>query len=925
MLIDREYLVEIDARDASGATVTLRFSRDGYMTARSDTPADTVYHPRISDPGTLALYLWGAGTTGGSSEVGWGSIILHNQDSGLDYLLTDGYGVAGVAVRIKIGAPTAALAAFETIFSGTIESMEFDADGTVRVALRDRQHLLSVAPLQDTLYAGSNTPPNGVEGLERDLRGKGKPRIYGGLCLNVAPPLVNASRLIYEISDRRCHSIEGLYEGGVQITKGVEFSRVQLTGDGSVPLTIQRTFSSGNVSAAGNTITLTGLVFNPGDRVTFSHATYNPFPSPLEVSSSNPFETRTYYARRGGDLVVLHNSSADALAAANTINLTTGGVAGMAFALSGGGVSWAFDSTMVVTANDWIDFGFSVSALPQASAVKISYPSSTAILPAPLKAQQSYYMGGSGSTFTLHNTQADAIAGANPIDLTTAGVSGLTFTATIFSSTTPTELSDWLDFAQSGVSTSQETITTTVAHGLVIGQAVKVRKKTTGTLPAPLLADTIYYARPSSSTATRLYPTRADAEADTNRVNLTSTGSSETNQISANTVAPGTYCWCNDDDGCFVRLGTKPVLAITSDAIGARTVQATPGTWVDFAQSGVSTGSDAITTAAVHGLTTGDPVLVRKKTVGTLPAPLAADTIYYARVLTTTVLELHATQRSSVNFGTRVDLTDQGSADLNQIAKATISYAAVATGSVLEQIALDAGLDAADIEAADVAALDAAAPAEVAEYLQVGDTRSARTVMDAVAASVGAWYAFDATGSLRMGRLVAPSGAPALTLTEDAIFEVQRTQAGGDGSGVPTWRCTLRYAPSYTVQTTEQLAGAVTDDRAAAVGREYREAVAEINEVLDVHPGAPTREFTARLVAAADAADEATRRQSLYGTRRDLLRVRVPLTAAVAAVELGSVVSITWPKLGLSAGRSTLLIGMETEWARDQAWLLLWG
>ena len=422
--IRREYLVELDLRTSAGVAETLRFSRDGYISRRSDSPADAVYAPRVADPGRLSLYLWGAGTTGGSSEVGWGETLLDNEDGGLDYLLEDGYGWAGCAVRIKAGEPDAALADFATLFTGTIEKIAFGADGVVRVAVRDRQHLLSTNPLQSNLYAGDNVAPNGVEGLERDLRGKGKPRLYGGLSLNVSPPLVNASRLIYEVSDRRIHAIEGVYDGGVEITKGVEFSRVQLTGDGSVPLTIQRNFTSANVSAAANTITLTGLTFNPGDRVTFSHAAYNPFPAPLEVSSTNAFETRTYYARRGGNLVLLHNSSADALAATNTIDLTSTGAAGLAFALSGGGVSWAFNSTMVSVANNWIDFGFSVSALPQASAMKLSYPSSTAILPAPLKAQQSYYMGGSGATFTLH------MVGQSCCDLAHQGaLAGITITA----------------------------------------------------------------------------------------------------------------------------------------------------------------------------------------------------------------------------------------------------------------------------------------------------------------------------------------------------------------------------------------------------------------------------------------------------------------------------------------------------------------
>lgn len=827
MLIDREYLVEIDARDASGATVTLRFSRDGYMTARSDTPADTVYHPRIADPGTLALYLWGAGTTGGSSEVGWGSIILRNQDSGLDYLLTDGYGLAGVAVRIKIGAPTAALAAFTTIFSGTIEAVEFDADGTVRMAVRDLQHLLSVSPLQSNLYAGSNEPPNGLEGLARDLKGKGKPRLYGGRARNFAPALVNAQRLIYQVSDRPVASVDAVYEGGAMMTAGAEMTFAALTGDISTA-TFSTNFTSASVSIAADTIVLTGAVFNPGDPVTFTHGTFNPFPSPIALKSGpgQQYQSATYIGTGRASCRIftsLANAETD-----TRIDLTNQGTSGIAFSAAYAGYTFSFVSTAVDVSANTINLGPPDILAPSKKSIIFSFPSSTAILPAPLDKATTYYLSGTAATAKLHLSAADAIAGINPVNLTSAGISGVTFTARV--TTSGTEFETWTDFRNTGVNTTADEITCSSAHGITTGDSVVVRKKfAAGNLPAPLLASAYYYARAVSTTIVTLHTSKAGALANTGRVNITDQGSSTPtnwswNQISRTYVLPGTYRWASDaTGGCVIRLGTKPVKAIT------------------------------------------------------------------------------------------VDATAQASA-ANQT-----------TAQALKAIALDAGIDAGAIESADVTALDAAAPQPVAEYLPTGDTRSARSVMDVVAASVGAWYAFDATGRLRMGRLIAPSGTPALTLTEDSIFEVQRTQAGDDGSGVPTWRCTVRYAPSIVVQTTDQLVGSVTDDQAGFVSRELREVASEDETVLDVHPGAPERMFDTRLLTEADAADEATRRQSLYGTRRDLLRVRVPLTAAVAGAPLGGVVSITWPKLGLAAGRSTLLIGMETEWARDQAWLLLWG
>ena len=831
MLIDREYLVEIDARDASGATVTLRYSRDGYMTRRSDTPADTAYAPRVADPGRLSLYLWGAGTTGGSSDVGWGTISLHNQDAGLDYLLTDGYGLAGVAVRVLIGAPGAARASFAPILTGTVESFEWAADGTVRVAVRDRQHLLSVTPLQDALYAGSNTPPNGIEGLARDLKGKGKPRLYGGQSRNFAPPLVNAQRLIYQVSDRPVATVGAVYEGGAPITAGAEMTHAQLTGDLTVT-GYSATFTSANVNTGTDAIAISGAVFNAGDRCTLSAGTFNPFPSPISLKSGagQQYESQTRYARGlTTGTVTLHPTYADAVANTNTVNLTTAGSSGITFTMSCNGSTRTFTSANVSTAGDTISVtAFSGRDFPNGSAGGLSFPSSTPILPAPLAAGTSYYLSGTAAAVKFHATAADAAAGTNAINLTSTGQSGVTFTATIY--TTGVEMDAWRDFNASAVNTSTDEINLGAPHGISTGDVVCVRKKFgTGSLPAPLSATTYYYARAVSTTVVTLHTSRAGAVANTGRVNITSQGSTTptadaTNQISRTYVIPGTYCWCHDATaGTYLRLGTKPVKAITADA--------------------------------------------------TAEAASADRTV----------------------------------------------------AQVLKDIAIDAGIASGDVVSADVTALDAACAFEVAEYLAVGDTRSARTVMDAVAASIGAWYAFDATGKLRMGWLDAPTGTPALTLTADAIYEVERTQSGDDGSGVPTWRCTVRYGRSVVVQDTDALVGAVTDDQAAFVGREYREVTSEDATVLTVHPGAPERAFETRLTAEASATDMAARWQSLYGARRDLLRVRVPLTAAVAAAELGDVVSITWPKLGLAAGRLTLLVGIETAWREDQATLLLWG
>lgn len=80
------------------------------------------------------------------------------------------------------------------------------------------------------------------------------------------------------------------------------------------------------------------------------------------------------------------------------------------------------------------------------------------------------------------------------------------------------------------VNTTADTITTTAAHQMLTpatgnaglqGQPIRM----TGTaLPAPLDTETVYWPRPTTTTAFQLHPTEADAAANTNRIDLTTGG-----------------------------------------------------------------------------------------------------------------------------------------------------------------------------------------------------------------------------------------------------------------------------------------------------------------------------------------------------------------------------------------------------------------
>jgi hypothetical protein len=209
------YLVELEAYDpAVPGVVTLRYA-SGLGYAHPTAPG--FYDPRLVDPATLRRDAFGNGTTTGAVELGVGELVLGNRDGALDGLLD--FGLDGRLFRVLIGDSGAAYSAFTVAITGTMEQPEFRPD-VISVRLRDRLFLFDV-PAQPNSYAGDNALPAGLEGVD-DLRGRVKPLVFG-LVRNVAPPVVNTSRLIYQVNDGAIASAV-VYDNGVLLTAGADYT-----------------------------------------------------------------------------------------------------------------------------------------------------------------------------------------------------------------------------------------------------------------------------------------------------------------------------------------------------------------------------------------------------------------------------------------------------------------------------------------------------------------------------------------------------------------------------------------------------------------------------------------------------------------------------------------------------------------------------
>lgn len=107
--MDKIHLIEIEAwdpsaNDGAGGEIMLYYcTGSGFITKPSETPANTVYLPRVKSPGFSRTDIFTKGKTGGSSNMGYGEIVLTNIDGVLDYLVDLGFD--GRTLTHRIGPP----------------------------------------------------------------------------------------------------------------------------------------------------------------------------------------------------------------------------------------------------------------------------------------------------------------------------------------------------------------------------------------------------------------------------------------------------------------------------------------------------------------------------------------------------------------------------------------------------------------------------------------------------------------------------------------------------------------------------------------------------------------------------------------------------------------------------------------------------
>lgn len=204
-----------------------------------------------------------------------------------------------------------------------------------------------------------------------------------------------------------------------------------------------------------------------------------------------------------------------------------------------------------------------------------------------------YYIADNAGSISFHTTKADAVANlpGTRIALTDAGAATIDVESVI-------DVVPGTDEVQ--------------LDGLTLSAGHRVKIVSAGTLPSPLTTGQYVFVAPTTAPLYKLYPTEADAIADTNEIDLTTVGDGSMTVEDAN------------------------VIDISND-----TFKLPGNTWV-----------------------VGESVQVRPKTGATLPTPLSRNSVYYLIADAVPGRYKLATSRANAIAGTAVNITAAGSGDI---------------------------------------------------------------------------------------------------------------------------------------------------------------------------------------------------------------------------------------------------------------------
>ena len=228
-------------------------------------------------------------------------------------------------------------------------------------------------------------------------------------------------------------------------------------------------------------------------------------------------------------------------------------------------------------------------------------------------------------------------------------------------------------------------------------------------------------------------------------------------------------------------------------------------------------------------------------------------------------------------------------------------------------------LSPAEIDGASFAELEMLQPANVG-YWFPPEPLLVSQALDRVFAGINGWWGCSRLGGIQCGRLDVAAPAADAEFNEVNILSLERLEPP-ESVNPPNWRRRVGYQPNYAVQTTD-LAGAVTAERRQFLAQAFRVVSASREQVRSDYLRATDPDPLPNAFAfREDAEAEVRRLLDLWGARRGLYRLATKLRAYRLAV--GRTVRVTYPRLGLDAGKLGVIVGTRIDTARNESGLLV--
>lgn len=213
-----------------------------------------------------------------------------------------------------------------------------------------------------------------------------------------------------------------------------------------------------------------------------------------------------------------------------------------------------------------------------------------------------------------------------------------------------------------------------------------------------------------------------------------------------------------------------------------------------------------------------------------------------------------------------------------------------------------------DLDTTSLNTFDAANPQTLGIYLS--NRENVLSICNKIASTVGSRLVMTRDGKLKLVKIELPaSGTPFIITDADVITgSLYISRKLEVKAGVK-----LAYCKNWSVQ--ENLDTRIPSSHKVLHSREWLVTVARDNTVKSDYriDGEPEQEETFFLTEA-HASAEAVRLLNLFKTIRYIVTFKA--TAKLFQLQLGQAVTLTYPRFGLDAGKSGMVVGLSPDWDR---------